>query len=267
MEKKLFSIGEISRIKRITKKALRFYERIGLLKPCYVDPRNRYRYYSIEQFIHIDIIKALRAMGISPADIKAVFKRRDTAELLEFLDLQKAKAEQQIDELRKTVGHIAGVRQMIGSSLSSVAHRSVYRRRLRQRSIVTLPFKGLPSPEAALVEFARFDRIIDEHRLISTYETGILFRPAEAGFAPALIFNTVDIVENSDAAITSTLPAGDYVCVCYNKDNASEQQAKLSKYCTRYRLQPTLLVQVDLLHDVFSLDANYLELQLLVQET
>src|SRR5512138_193567 len=56
MQKKLFSIGEVSKIKGVTKKALRFYERIGLLKPHYINPFNRYRYYSIEQFVYIDII-------------------------------------------------------------------------------------------------------------------------------------------------------------------------------------------------------------------
>jgi hypothetical protein len=44
MNRKLFSIGEISAIKGITVKALRFYEKIGLLIPCYINPSNRYRF-------------------------------------------------------------------------------------------------------------------------------------------------------------------------------------------------------------------------------
>lgn len=265
MDKKLFSIGEISKIKGVTKKALRFYERIGLLQPYYVSPHNKYRYYSIEQFVYIDIIKALRVMDISPVDIKAVFKKKDTREAMQFLDVQKEKAARKIEELRQVIGNIDGVQQLIHHSLSSVSQAGVYRRQIVQRDIVTLAFQNVDSREAAIIEFAKFDRILAEHRLLNTYETGILFHPVGQEFVPSLIFNTVAMAENSDPSVTSTLPAGEYLCVCYNQENASEQSLKISRYCARHKLQPTLILQVELMNDVFSVDSNYFELQMLVQ--
>ncbi len=82
MNKNLFSIGEISAIKGITVKALRFYEKIGLLKPCFINPSNRYRFYSIEQFILIDIIKAARTMDIGPKKLRDVMIHRNMKELV-----------------------------------------------------------------------------------------------------------------------------------------------------------------------------------------
>jgi MerR family transcriptional activator of bmr gene len=262
MEKKLFSIGEISKIKGITKKALRFYERIGLLIPYYVNPYNRYRYYSIEQFIYIDIIKALRVMEISPIDIQAVLKNKDTDEVMGFLDSQKEIAVRKIDGLRKVIGSIDGVQNIISNSLSSVSHKDIYTRKIAQRHIVTLVFNNMANSEDAIIEFSKFDWLIEEHHLINTYETGILFKFLEKDFVPSMIFNTVDIDENSDSSITSTLPAGEYICVCYNKENASEQTMKISRYCNENGLEPTLFLQVELLNDVFSVDSNYFELQM-----
>lgn len=265
METKLFSIGEVSKIKGVTKKALRFYERIGLLKPYYVSPYTRYRYYSIEQFLYIDIIKALRVMGVSPVDIRAVLRKKDTAQALKFLDSQKAKAEEKINELRKTIQNINGVQNIINNSLASISRKGVYHRKITQRNIVSLAFTNMVNAEDVIVEFSRFDRIIAEHHLINTYETGVLFKFVENEAVPALIFNTVDMNEDSDPAIVSTLPVGEYICVCYNKENASEQSLKLSRYCEKNGLEPLLLLQVELLNDVFAMDSVYFELQMLVK--
>lgn len=54
--KKLLSIGEVSKIKDISIKSLRYYDKIGILKPIYINPNTNYRYYSTEQFLLIDII-------------------------------------------------------------------------------------------------------------------------------------------------------------------------------------------------------------------
>ena len=42
----MLSIGEFSKICKVTVKTLRYYDRIGLLKPVHVDDMTGYRYYS-----------------------------------------------------------------------------------------------------------------------------------------------------------------------------------------------------------------------------
>ena len=44
MERK-YTVGEVSRITGVSKDTLRFYDKIDLFKPKYVDPGNGYRYY------------------------------------------------------------------------------------------------------------------------------------------------------------------------------------------------------------------------------
>ena len=43
----LLSIGEVSHLKGVGVKALRYYERIGVLRPAYVNPETGYRYYAM----------------------------------------------------------------------------------------------------------------------------------------------------------------------------------------------------------------------------
>lgn len=45
----MFTIGDISKVVNISANTLRYYDEIGLLKPCLVQARNQYRYYSDSQ--------------------------------------------------------------------------------------------------------------------------------------------------------------------------------------------------------------------------
>ena len=40
----LISIGDLSKLTGVNIKSLRYYEKIGVLLPAYVDPDSRYRY-------------------------------------------------------------------------------------------------------------------------------------------------------------------------------------------------------------------------------
>lgn len=57
----LVPIGRFSAICRLTIKALRHYDELGLLRPAFVDPRSGYRYYRLDQVATADLIRTLRA--------------------------------------------------------------------------------------------------------------------------------------------------------------------------------------------------------------
>lgn len=69
---KYFTIGEISKLFNIPIKTLRYYDDIELFKPAFIDKQSKYRYYSIDQFVIIDIIKNSKLMGMSLQEIKNV---------------------------------------------------------------------------------------------------------------------------------------------------------------------------------------------------
>ena len=58
------TIGEVAKVKQISIKALRYYEKIGILKPAYCAPDTGYRYYKNEQMLAIDMIKFLQILDI-----------------------------------------------------------------------------------------------------------------------------------------------------------------------------------------------------------
>lgn len=79
----MYKIGEFSSISKTTIKTLRYYENEGLLKPCYVDPETKYRYYEPSQLLDLSKIISLRQIGMSIKDIKKIKNGHDIKELLE----------------------------------------------------------------------------------------------------------------------------------------------------------------------------------------
>lgn len=67
----MFKIGEFSKLSMLTIKALRFYEKEGLLIPAYVDEWSGYRFYEASQLETAAAIKALRQLDFSVEEIKA----------------------------------------------------------------------------------------------------------------------------------------------------------------------------------------------------
>ena len=64
------TIGEVAKVKQVSIKALRYYEKIGILKPAYCDPNTGYRYYKNEQMLAIDMIKFLQILDIPLKNIR-----------------------------------------------------------------------------------------------------------------------------------------------------------------------------------------------------
>lgn len=69
-QKAYYSIGEVSKICHISKKALRFYDEIGLISPSKVD-ENQYRYYTHGQLLLVPVIKYYKQMGFKLEEIRA----------------------------------------------------------------------------------------------------------------------------------------------------------------------------------------------------
>lgn len=86
---KLFQIGEISRLFRLSESSLRHYEKLGLLSPEYADPQTGYRYYTTAQFEVLNTILYLRALDMPLQEIADFLHNRDVGLIEEKLRQQK----------------------------------------------------------------------------------------------------------------------------------------------------------------------------------
>jgi protein phosphatase len=69
---KLLTIGEFARAARLSPKALRLYDELGLLRPHAVDKWSGYRYYTPDQLEKARFVASLRRLGMPLARIRKV---------------------------------------------------------------------------------------------------------------------------------------------------------------------------------------------------
>ncbi|KEI06360.1 MerR family transcriptional regulator [Clostridium botulinum] len=74
MEEELYSIGRVGEICNITKKALRYYDKMHILSPDKVADENGYRYYSKRTLLSVPMIKYYKQSGFKLEEMKTFLK-------------------------------------------------------------------------------------------------------------------------------------------------------------------------------------------------
>jgi DNA-binding transcriptional MerR regulator len=93
----MFTVGEFATLAQVSKRLLRYYDEIGLLKPSHTDPSTGYRYYSAGQTAHLNRILVLKELGLSLDQIRRMLNNDvSTDEMQGMLLLKRAEIEQQL---------------------------------------------------------------------------------------------------------------------------------------------------------------------------
>lgn len=96
-----FTAGELAALYGIPKQTLLYYDKTGLLAPACVN-ENGYRFYSVSQYLVLEIILNLRKLNISVQDIKAYLAQPDTARFEALLEAKRKECDAQIRALEET---------------------------------------------------------------------------------------------------------------------------------------------------------------------
>ena len=103
----MLTIGEFSRISRVSAKTLRYYDQIGLLRPGYVSPESGYRYYAVSQLHDMLLITRLKQYQFSLPEIAVVLSKQDDDYLKELIQAKKAELLSQISAEQRIVLQMA----------------------------------------------------------------------------------------------------------------------------------------------------------------
>lgn len=94
----LISIGQFSKTCSVSIKTLRYYDKVGLLKPAKVDSFTGYRYYDETQLRDMLTINRLKRYGFSLTEIKAFLAQTDKRVLFSKLKEQSKIMENDIGQ-------------------------------------------------------------------------------------------------------------------------------------------------------------------------
>jgi DNA-binding transcriptional MerR regulator len=103
----VFRIGDFSRIARVSCRLLRYYDKLGLLKPAQLERDSGYRYYSASQLPRLNRILVLKELGLSLEDIARVLDSNLSGpELRGMLMMRRNDAQRALAEEMERLRHI-----------------------------------------------------------------------------------------------------------------------------------------------------------------
>lgn len=228
MEK--LSIGQMARLNQTSVQALRHYDKLGLLKPDYIDPDSNYRYYSIKQCAQLDLIQYMKYLGFSLNKIKRFFKQQELDTVPQMLQHQMALIDQKMKELEQSKKALEMACRNYKAYLQAPQTGKIEIQSFPERKIYCYDGKrdiyenNLETFEYLLRELRR--QAAARNLPMAYYcNVGSITRLAtirQNRFAATEIFVFVDPDAETQEGMES-LPAGDYACI----------------YCDRFDLEKT----------------------------
>lgn len=99
MGNELYSIGKVGEICKITKKALRYYDQMGILSPDKVADESGYRYYSKKNLLSVPIIKYYKQSGFKLDEMRCFLEGKT----YDFFDKSFRKKIDELKELEREI--------------------------------------------------------------------------------------------------------------------------------------------------------------------
>lgn len=222
-KRNLLSIGEVSEISGVHINSLRYYDKLGILKPAYIDPDTNYRYYSITQIEMIEAIQMCVELDIPLKQyLNFTANEGQTIHAEQLLDYGKIQAEKKIQAIYKGLNHIKRLKTEIehANLLINTAQAVVYE--VPRKRYFIIPMKGVPTDddyisidrlrfvaankgyqtglELGLLYFFKADNMIERYQFIEvvsdtkTEDKNIIIIPAGRFIAKAV---SADDIENA----------------------------------------------------------------------
>jgi DNA-binding transcriptional MerR regulator len=99
----MLTVGEFSKICRVSTKTLRYYDSINLLKPTWVDTVNDYRYYTFDQLERMLLINKLKEYQFPLVEIYSILGKNDNEYLAIQLEQKQHSLINQIEYEKKII--------------------------------------------------------------------------------------------------------------------------------------------------------------------
>ena len=255
----LLSIGDIAKLTGATIKALRYYDRIKLLEPAFIDPNTKYRYYTFDQAYFVSIIMFCVELDIPLKELTKFIDESKIIDMSALIAYGKEIAERKLKKLQQGLQLIANVEQKIALS-KQYQDKQMYSRGIREKYFYVVPvFDNTSSFEAIfkIIEMFSSSGYTDDD-YDDTPEYGSLLEYSPDGVKWYAFFEIPSYKEGENI---KKIPAGEYLC----KQNQTSQIENTSKIFNEYLKGKTsyLAIETELLISKYEINKPINELRII----
>ena len=204
MKKKYLKIGELAKLKGVSVKSLRYYDRIGVLPPAYINEETGYRYYAPEQLILLDIIQLCLTFQLP---LRSLQGEAPSPDLKNLILGGQAQAREKIREAEKMLRLSHDILEQLNRLEHPRKERELYFQPFPARTILTEPWQdGSDDGSSYMRKIGLLHEKAREAGLAILTQQGILMELTTGTY---FVFLAVE----GEAEAARTLPAAEYACM------------------------------------------------------
>lgn len=236
-----FTIGEMAKMHNISVQTLRHYDKIGLIKPDYINESSGYRYYSMRHFSTIDLIKECKTMGLSLEEIKIIIGNYSSLEsICDILNKQKSIIDNKIKELSNIRKAVSILENKINEAFK-YGLNNVFIKHNDERKFIKYNYSGRYTQE---FEINLRKVLLDVEKNYSSYASEITFTTSyedvknDSEFTYSYMMMHVPMDTECTNKEIIILPRGNYVTLYFDGDyrDTKSYYAKLMEYIKKNKI-------------------------------
>lgn len=257
--KNYFTIGEAAKAVRTTTETLRHYDRIGLVKPSKKDEWTNYRYYTEQDIVRLNTVRALQLMDFPLQEIKKVLGYDDLDKIVDFLAQAEKKADEKIAALQYSKSKIQLAKTDYERKLKARRHQSgTFIRDMPKRVILLSTTLEVPTLDNLWNYLSHFyEQVTPSLKEQFSFEdlAGIYTENERTRlFAVCTRYAKIDGLK--------VLPKGKYLCANCTEENREQVLNEVIHIAqTKYGVEPMFTIQLVIVSGI--LNWNY-EVQIYV---
>lgn len=237
-----FSIGEAAKAAHTTTETLRHYDRIGLVKPSRKDEWTNYRYYTEQDIVRLNTVRALQLMDLPLREIGKVLEYDDLGKIVDFLAQAEKKADEKIAALEYSKSKIRLAKADYESKLRARKNPAgTFIREMPERVILLSDSLEAPTVDNLWNYLSHFYEKLSPplREQFSFEDLAGIYTENETSRLFALC------VRHGETDGLKRLPEGKYLCAgCTEADRESTLEELMDKARTEYGASPQFTVQL-----------------------
>lgn len=240
--KKYFSVGEAAKAVHTTSETLRHYDRIGLVKPSKKDKWTNYRYYTEQDIVRLNTVRALQVMDLSLQEIKKVLEYDDLEKIVDFLAQAEKRADEKMEALQHSKSKIQLAKAGYERKLPELKNQiGTFIKEIPERVILLSDTLEAPTLDNLWNYLSHFyDKMTPALKEKFTFEdlAGIYTENGLSRlFAVCIRYGNMDGLK--------VLPAGKYLCANCTGENREQTLCELVHIAkTKHGVEPIFTVQI-----------------------
>ena len=212
MENTIFTVGELSEITGVSRQAIRYYDKIGLLK-SERNAGNDYRYYEPIHILYLNTITRLSQLGCSLKEIEKFLAGSGLADVKNMLFLRRQLTYDKISELKTSVKILEQQIEMMETGIEAQEDKGISIKEYPDRYFIYEHSREGISVKQAIMQISKLVKTLNNQGLL--FVTNPVFElPEDDTYMKTGFF----VTEKSEYAPVKfeILPSGSYASIYHH---------------------------------------------------